>query len=92
MIKFRDFVPVLEKEGGLFSPKEVAPLSQVLSEVNSWITKDKVHVLNIETVFIPNIYQPHEDFTENSDIVQSYSMDTHWDQFVRVWYNDAKGK
>jgi hypothetical protein len=84
MIGFADFVPRLIEEGGVFHPEERALVQEAVDRANQWISQNKVQVLNIETVVMPNIFAAGEKGPQDSSVAV---WDYHrWYQFVRVWY------
>lgn len=84
MIGFADFVPRLIAEGGLFQQEQRELVQEAVDRANAWISENKVQVLNIETVTMPNIFAAGEKGPQDSSVaVWEYHR---WYQFVRVWY------
>jgi hypothetical protein len=74
MISFRDFVPEVTDKGGLFKPPTLEQLSGGLARANDWVASNKVRVLNIETVVLPNIHSPGEAGSGDSQLHTSGEM------------------
>jgi len=86
MIQFRDFVPKMISEPGLFKLGEYESLDDALAAANQWIQEDDIHVINIETVVLPNIWSRWEEGSEDVALGSSGEMKSHWHQFIRCWY------
>jgi hypothetical protein len=85
MIGFADFVPRLIEEGGVFHHEQRALVQEAVDRANQWISQNKVQVLNIETVTMPNIFAAGEEGPQDSSVLV---YEQHrWYQFVRVWYS-----
>jgi hypothetical protein len=88
-IGFKDFVP--KQEGskpallGLVQAPVFAELEEALSRANRWIARSGVRVLNVETVFLPNVQETQQSamITNRGDMMDS------WRQFIRVWYLES---
>ena len=84
MIGFADFVPRLIEEGGVFHREQRALVQEAVDRATQWISQNKVRVLNIETVTMPNIFAAGEQSPQDSSVAV---WDYHrWYQFIRVWY------
>ena len=88
MLCYKDFVPAIIQQGGLFKPPEFASLQAALAEANEWIQREKISVLNIETVVLPNIHDKEEEGSEDVELSDSGEYVTTWHQFIRVWYEE----
>ncbi len=86
-IAFKDFIP---KEGTKPTPtlfgevqvKTFADLEEAVERANKWIARKGAQVVNVETVFLPNVGE-----TDQSTATTNFSnMADRWRQFVRVWY------
>ncbi|TNE49286.1 MAG: hypothetical protein EP343_12270 [Deltaproteobacteria bacterium] len=86
MILFADFEPREVSSGGFFKVAEHESLGKVLQDVNDWIEKENIDVVNIETVVLPNIHNTGEEGTTDPSIRTSGEMSAYWYQFFRVWY------
>ncbi len=85
-LRFKDFVPEIKDGGGFFKSATVEQLSEPLDRVNSWVSQEKIDVINIETVALPNIHQ--EEGSSDTQLRASGDYSTYWYQFIRVWYKD----
>jgi hypothetical protein len=79
-IQFRDFFP-RETDSSFFFTK-FAPLEDTVAQVNAWIARDGVDVLNVETVLMPSV--SHTRATTGTLRTSEHGND--WYQVVRVWY------
>ena len=86
MIYFTDFTPLITKAGGFFASKEFQSMDDVMKDINEWVDKHNAHVINIETVVLPNMHQ--EDGSQDAELRTSGEMSAQWNQFFRVWYKD----
>lgn len=81
MYHFKDFAPQVVKKS--FFKTEYESFEEALDAANAWIRDQKVEVLNIETVVLPNMRRgggtPDTGYT-------SSESGSYWYQFVRVWY------
>lgn len=84
MIQFRDFAPALLENG--FFTNTFETLKQALSDANTWIDKNGIDVVNVETVVLPNMWDSDEEGTKDVDLRASGKSSTTWHQFIRVWY------
>ncbi len=86
MIQFRDFVPEMLSAPALFRAGEYESMDAALTAANQWIKGNDIHVINVETVVLPNIWSRYEEGTTDVALGTSGEMPSHWHQFVRVWY------
>lgn len=86
MILFADFEPRELSSAGFFQAAEHESLGKVLQDVNEWIEKENVDVINIETVVLPNMHNMGEEGTTDPSIRTSGERSSYWHQFFRVWY------
>lgn len=89
MIKNKDFTPQITKKGGMFKSTKVEGFQEVVDHMNIWIAENKPEVITIETVVLPNIYDPDEEGSEDTMLGTGGQSNAHWYQFIRVWYRDA---
>lgn len=89
MIKFNDFVPELEDKGGLFRKVSFEEFEHAVQRANEWITENKIDVLNVETVVLPNIHSRFEEGSTDVQLKASGTAQTDWHQFIRVWYRES---
>ena len=91
MIACRDFAPQQ-----LQRPHQVLQLmtlseqgkhesfESAIAAANEWITKEQADVVSVETVVLPNLWEPDEDGTQDPSVRTGGTP--QWHQFVRVWY------
>jgi len=84
MIRYRDFLPQIEKRSVFGYISSSGSLEETVAEANEWIERQQVTVLNIETVILP-------DPRANSRKLTSHFSSWEGIQFlqsVRVWYRE----
>jgi len=83
VIAYRDFVPeAVPRLPG--RPAGPASFDSAVAAANRWIQSERVDVLGVETVVLPNIHSPFEMGTGDADLTATES--SRWFQVVRVWY------
>jgi hypothetical protein len=90
MIQFKDFVPNMIAPPKLFKPGEYGTFEAALAAANQWIQDEKIQLLHIETVVLPNIWSRFEDGPTDVALGSSGDMVSHWHQFIRCWYHTAE--
>jgi len=90
MIGYKDFIPqrIAARKGGFFggsTPEGHQTFRDAVAEANVWIGAEGVEVVSVETVVLPNVWEDHEDGTDDGSLYASGSGSS-WHQFVRVWY------
>jgi hypothetical protein len=92
LIYFKDFRPKLagQKKVLFMTVSDYEGISEVLPEVNDWIARNGITVVNVETVTLPNVEL--EGGSNDSHLRASGEMSTHWFQVIRVWYEQEDGK
>ena len=85
-LAFKDFKPEIKEKGGFFKRTTYESLNAALQRANDWIGAENPHVLNIETVVLPNLHI--EEGSEDPDLCSNDDFPTFWHQFVRVWYKE----
>jgi hypothetical protein len=88
MICYRDFVPDMLQPPGFLSPAEHESFDAALEDANQWVAQNKVRVLNVETVVLPNIWSRFEEGTTDGALGTSGEQPSHWHQFIRIWYQE----
>lgn len=88
MKKFRDFVPKMLTSPKLFKAGEYESLEEAVAAANAWIDEEKIQLINIETVVLPNIWSRWEEGTTDVALGTSGEMPSHWHQFIRCWYDE----
>ena len=86
MIAFQDFVPRQLQPAGFLTAAQYQPVDQTVQAANDWIRQYGVKVLNVETVVLPNVYDPGEEGTGDGDLRVSGDGRSDWYQLIRVWY------
>lgn len=86
MIAFRDFVPKVTDPGGFFKSTEFETFEAAVAAANEWLQQKPVKIINVETVVLPEIWNPSEEGTRDAALRTSGEMSSYWHQFVRVWY------
>jgi hypothetical protein len=86
MIEFRDFVPKMVSEAAFFKAAEYESFAAAVTAANQWIRDERVKVINIETVVLPNIWSRWEEGSTDTSLGTSGEAPSHWHQFVRVWF------
>ena len=76
---------------------EYESLSSVLERANAWIAQGGLHILNVETLILPNLGEsgggllnaPGEIYDSHSPRIRTAGeMRSHWYQCIRVWYRE----
>jgi hypothetical protein len=88
MILYRDFSPG-RIPGGLLHGDRYETFERAVAAANAWITEQKVNLLTVETVVLPNIWSGDEEGTSDGEVETTESMTSinAWYQFLRVWYH-----
>jgi hypothetical protein len=85
MLRFKDFVPHMLAEPGLFKAGEYESLETALAGANDWIREHGIQVQHVETVVLPNIWSRWEEGSTDAALGTGESP-SRWHQFIRVWY------
>jgi len=86
MIRFKDFVPRMLAEPGLFKAGEYQSMDEALAAANDWIKENEINVTNVETVVLPNIWSRWEEGSTDTALGTSGDSPSRWHQIIRVWY------
>jgi hypothetical protein len=86
MIRFKDFVPRMLAEPGLFKAGEYQSIDEALAAANDWIKENEINVSNVETVVLPNIWSRWEEGSTDTSLGTSGDSPSRWHQIIRVWY------
>ncbi len=89
MIAFKDFVPKRLSPAGFTGEPVFETFQDMVKACNTWIRDEKVEVLNVETVVLPNVHAPFEEGSEDVNIRQDDDYVTPWNQFLRVWFRQG---
>ncbi len=88
MIRYRDFVPHMLQAPGLFRSGDYESFDTALEAMNDWLRAEKVRLVNVETVVLPNIWSRWEEGSSDVALGTSGEMPSHWHQFIRCWYEE----
>jgi len=86
MIKNIDFTPQVTKKGGLFKSTQMQGFGEIVDQMNQWVSENNPDIINIETVVLPNIYDPDEEGSEDTMLGTGGQSNALWYQFIRIWY------
>ena len=86
MLKMKDFLPQPDKPPALFSKQIYETLEDTVAAAGEWLKTSGVKLVQIETVIVPNLRK--EDRSQAARFSVSYSIDSQWYQFIRVWYEE----
>lgn len=89
MIAYRDFAPRQLTPPALLRPATFESLDDALSTANTWIHMEKVDVVNVETVVLPNVWSPNQKGTSDPQMITQSEFAIAWNQFIRVWYRKS---
>jgi hypothetical protein len=89
MIRYQDFAPQMLSPPGFLSHATYEPLQVAVDAANAWIKEHSIHVLNIETVLLPNIWSRYEEGTSDPALGTSGESPSQWHQVVRIWYHEG---
>lgn len=90
-MNFKDFVPHATETQRNFLGMTISELTfesfpACVEAASQWVATSGVSVINLETVVLPNMYDPAQEGTVDTDLASSRETRTHWYQFIRVWY------
>ena len=85
MLRYRDFVPKMTKPPAFLLPAEHESFDAALEDANRWVSENRIRVVNIETVVLPNIWSRYEEGPADAALGTGDSLN-FWHQFIRVWY------
>ena len=91
MLAYRDFAPRQLSPPSLLKQATYEALEQTLAAANDWIGKNKVDVINVETVVLPNLWSPHATGPADHNVILQPGFAEAWNQFIRVWYRHQSG-
>lgn len=90
MIKFVDFAVQISTPRSIFNPPKFEPIEETMLRMNAWIEENEISVLNVETLFIPNMHNGvSNDKTEDSYYETKVEEKNKWFQIFRVWYHGS---
>jgi hypothetical protein len=73
----------------MFNQGEHETFDAAVLAANQWLAENKVNVINLETVVLPNIWSRWEEGSGDAAIGTGGGSPSHWHQFLRCWYHDA---
>ncbi len=85
MIAYRDFVPKMTAPAALLRAAQYETFDAAVAAAQQWVAQGGVRVINVETVVLPNIWNPREEGTRDAALGMG-DLGGSWHQFVRVWY------
>lgn len=91
MIQFRDFVPRMLAAPAFFKVGEYESFEAAVAAANQWIEEQRIDLVNIETVVLPNIWSRYEEGSTDGSLGISGDSPSFWHQIVRVWYRGGGG-
>ncbi len=88
MLKYKDFVPKMLSEPGIFKAGDYETFDEAVTAANQWIAASNVSLINIETVVLPNIWSRWEEGSNDASLGTSSESPSRWHQFLRCWYQE----
>lgn len=88
MLRYRDFAPRMLEEPGLFSAGHYETFDDAVTAANAWIVEERIQLISIETVVLPNIFSRWEEGTKDGSLGTSGDSPSRWHQVLRCWYRD----
>ena len=89
MLKYKDFVPREIEAPGFFNVEgKHESFDDAVEAANEWLRQNKVTVISIETVVLPNIWARWEEGSVDASLGTSSDAPSRWHQFLRCWYRD----
>jgi hypothetical protein len=89
MIAFQDFAPAQSTPGPSAISNQWQTFDQAVIAANAWIQQYSIRVISIETLLLPNVWNPNLRGTLESRLHTAGEMSNHWYQVVRVWFEPA---
>lgn len=91
MIRFKDFPIKILKKGNWLNYQESEKVSETLLRINNWVEQNEFIVLNIETLFFPNLHSSNS--STGSPMYKDsggHGTSTKYYQVFRVWHRESK--
>lgn len=91
MITFIDFEIKVTKPFRLFNNPEFENIEDTMLRMNAWIEENEIAVLNIETLFIPNLDSAVSEVPSEDSYYVISSLNENASkcyQIFRVWYHN----
>jgi len=89
VIRYQDFTPQMLTPPGFLTLPTYEPLQVAVDAANVWIKENGIHILNIETLLLPNIWSRYEEGSSDPALGTSGESPSQWHQVVRVWYAEG---
>ncbi len=87
MLKFKDFVPFIEKREGVYAKNQMEGVEKAVAEADDWLKKEGILPLHVETVVVPGLGAEEETRSPRFGCPPALgSTFPWWFQFVRIWY------
>jgi hypothetical protein len=90
MLKYRDFVPRMHLAPGLFRDGDFETFQDAVDAANAWIATEKIRLISLETVVLPNIWSHYEEGSQDVSLSISGDSPSRWHQFLRCWYQEEQ--
>ena len=88
MLKYKDFVPNEIAAPGFFKEGEHETFDDAVIAANDWLASNKLTLISLETVVLPNIWSRWEEGSSDASLGTSSDAPSRWHQFIRCWYRD----
>ncbi|MDP1560724.1 MAG: hypothetical protein Q8M16_04950 [Pirellulaceae bacterium] len=85
-LRYLDFVPRQVKAPGLITEGRYENFDAAVEAANRWLDEQRVQLLQLETVVLPNLWNDWEEGTKDGSISTSGDAPSRWHQFLRIWY------
>jgi len=80
MIQFRDFVPKMLSAPAFFKVGEYETFGEAVAAANRWIDEQRIDVMHVETVVLPNIWSRYEEGSTDGSLGISGDSPSFWHQ------------
>src|SRR5215213_10868770 len=84
MLTFQDFIPQIQKTVFGF-PTEYEDINEVLTRLSSWVEREQIQVLNVETLLLSILPNEHE---QGAPVRITGALGSVF-QVFRVWYHNS---
>lgn len=89
MMRFKDFPIKILKEGSWLRDPEGEKVKETLLRINSWVEDQEYIVLNIETLFFPNLNNSGATTGVPTYKIEGGDSSNYYFQVFRVWYKES---
>ncbi len=90
MLKYKDFVPAEIEAPGIFKQGQHESFDHAVRAANEWLSENRIALISIETVVLPNIWSRWEEGSADASLGTSSDAPSRWHQFIRCWYRDVE--